>query len=132
MVSAEVPNALREIATSIENAKEFCSKSTEEALNYLKNGKPEISKMFTDFMAKHGHRGYKEFDVLVNQWADNPTPVVQSLQAMLMNGSSNLSPKAEKTHNEIVSSIKTPLSGTKKFLLKKFILPRCRDGVGMC
>jgi len=131
VVSAEVPNALRDIAVSIENPENFCSQSPEQALDYLKNGNSESSQRFSKFLAKHGHRGYKEFDPLVRQWADNPIPVIKSLQAMLMNGSSHLNPKEEKSPNQIISSIKTPLSGFKKFLLKKFILPRCKDGVGM-
>ncbi len=131
MISAEVPNALRDIALSIENAEEFCSQSVEQSLSYLKDGNSQSSQKFRDFLAKHGHRGYKEFDPLVHQWADNPIPVINSLRSMLMNGSSHLIPKEEKSLNQIVSSIKTPLSATKRFILKKFILPRCRDGVGM-
>ncbi len=131
MVSAEVPNALRDIALSIENPEEFCSQSVEQSLSYLKDGNSQSSQKFRDFLAKHGHRGYKEFDPLVHQWADNPMPVIMSLRSMLMNGSSHLIPKEEKSLNQIVSSIKTPLSAMKRFILKKFILPRCRDGVGM-
>ena len=131
VVSAEVPNALRDIAVSIEYPEEFCSQSVDEALDYLKNGNNECNKRFKEFLTKHGHRGYKEFDVLVQQWTENPIPVIKSLQSMLMNGSSNLNPKEDKSLNEIISLIRTPIGRTKKFLLKNFILPRCRDGVGM-
>ena len=49
VISAEVPNELREIARSINNPEEFMNLTDEEALKRLRDGKDESSKMFALF-----------------------------------------------------------------------------------
>ncbi len=83
MVSAEVPNFLKEIANSIENREIFREMSDEKALNFLINGDSKASIKFKEFLSEYGHRGYKEFDPLALQWGENPVPVVKSLKKML-------------------------------------------------
>jgi hypothetical protein len=83
VVSAEVPNFLKEIANSIENPETFREMSDEKALNFLINGDSKASIKFKQFLSEYGHRGYKEFDPLALQWDDNPITVVKSLKTML-------------------------------------------------
>ncbi len=83
MVSAEVPNCLKEIANSIENRDIFREMSDEKALNFLINGDSKSSIKFREFLSEYGHRGYKELDPLVLQWGENPITIVKSLKTML-------------------------------------------------
>ncbi len=83
MVSAEVPNLLKEIANSIENREIFREMSDEKALHFLINGNSKASIKFREFLSEYGHRGYKEFDPLALQWGDNPITIVKSLKTML-------------------------------------------------
>lgn len=83
VVSAEVPNAVRDVAASIGDANKFRGLSDDEALEYLLNGDENTSFKFRSLLNKHGHRGYKEFDPAVKQWAQNPLPLVKSLKVKL-------------------------------------------------
>lgn len=80
VVSAEVPNMLREIAKSIEDKKNFVDLSEEEALKELTNGKTDASRTFIQFLIKHGHRGYREVDPYHPTWAKNPIPCVKTIK----------------------------------------------------
>lgn len=82
VVSAEVPDDVREVAESIKKPVEFGKMSDEEALAWLQSGQDlDSSDKFKKLLRKHGHRGYKEFDPLVKQWAQNAIPLVKSLKA---------------------------------------------------
>ena len=83
VVSAQVPNLLREIANSIEVPLRFRQMSDERALKYLLTSNTKASELFKSFLSEFGHRGYKEFDMFVKQWADNPTEIIKSLKTML-------------------------------------------------
>lgn len=48
----------------------------------------------------------------------------------MLKSDSNLEPKATKSIDDIMSELKSPLSSFKKFLIKKWFLPWCRDAVG--
>lgn len=81
VVSAEVPNAVREVAKSIDNISTFRTLTDEQALDYLRSGKePKATAEFHDLLEKHGHRGFKEFDPAVKQWAQDPLPLVKSIK----------------------------------------------------
>ena len=80
VVSAEVPNYLRDIAIRIKDKEKFNKLSDEEALNVLKNGSDEASKLFNELIDKHGHRGYREADPLYLPWAGNPIPVIKNIK----------------------------------------------------
>jgi len=49
---------------------------------------------------------------------------------MLLGGESALEPKKFKSVDEVVNELKTPLSFFKKLLIRKFLLPWTRNGVG--
>lgn len=86
VISAEVPNALREIAKSIKDKDQFRQLSDEKALKELKNGSDEASKKFKAFLDKHGHRGYREMDPLYLMWRDDPIPCIKTIKVWLENG----------------------------------------------
>ena len=80
VISAEVPNSLRDIANSIKDKESFKQLSDEDALKTLRNETDEASKKFKDFLSKHGHRGYREFDPMASPWADDPIPCVKNIK----------------------------------------------------
>src|SRR5882757_7645371 len=84
VVSAEVPNELREIAINIKNAEEFMNLTDEEALKRLRDGKDEASKKFALFIEKHGHRGNRELDPMYLPWRDNPIPVIKTIKVKII------------------------------------------------
>ena len=82
LVSADVPLALRELAKSIDDPKTFREMSDEKALKYLRNANNKSSELFTQFVERHGYRGYKEFDPMILPWRDDPIPVIKSLKVL--------------------------------------------------
>ena len=80
VISAEVPNNLRDIAKAIEDKKQFIQLSDEEALKALKYGTDESSQKFKQFLLRHGHRGYREFDPMYPTWATNPIPCIKTIK----------------------------------------------------
>ncbi|CAG2179331.1 unnamed protein product, partial [Oppiella nova] len=130
VVSAQVPNLLRDIAISIENRQQFRQLSDERALKYLLHSDTTASVKFKKFLLEFGHRGYKEFDPMALQWADNPISVVKSLKTMLI-GDRTLELKRSKTIDETISSLKTPLTFSKKLLLKYLLIPWCQSGISL-
>ena len=85
VISAEVPNSLRDIAKSIQDKVRFRQLTDEEALKELKHGRDEASKKFNAFLDKHGHRGYREVDPLYLMWRDDPIPCIKSIKVLLEN-----------------------------------------------
>lgn len=80
VVSAEVPNMLRDIARAIADKQKFTQLSDDEALSVLqgKSGNErEAATIFASFLKWHGHRGLREMDVYNNPWERNPLPCVQ-------------------------------------------------------
>ncbi|CAG2169872.1 unnamed protein product, partial [Oppiella nova] len=75
VISAEVPNTLREIAKSIKDKQLFRQMSDEMALKTLMEGTDESSQKFKDFLEKHGHRGngvgYRELSKYFMIWMNN-------------------------------------------------------------
>jgi len=80
VVSAEVPNELREIAKTIEDPENFLMLSDDEAIQLLLSGINQASDKFKNFIRKHGHRGYREFEYMANPWGDNPLPIIKTIK----------------------------------------------------
>jgi hypothetical protein len=80
VISAEVPNSLREIAVSVADKHLFRQLSDEEALSVLMEAGDEASHKFKQFLQTHGHRGYRELDPMHDPWADNPIPCVRNIK----------------------------------------------------
>lgn len=58
----------------------FCAAEPAGALDWLR-AHPELGAAFAAFLARHGHRGYRELCMRDPAWGDNPLPLVQSMQA---------------------------------------------------
>ena len=82
VISAEVPNNLREIAKSVKDKEGFKRLSDEEALKTLRDGKDEASKLFEKFINRHGHRGYRELDPMHPPWRDDPIPCIKTIKVL--------------------------------------------------
>ncbi|CAG2113679.1 unnamed protein product, partial [Medioppia subpectinata] len=130
VISAEVPKILREIAKSIKDKQWFRQLSDEEALQVLTTGSDETSIKFRQFLDRHGHRGYRESDPMHKPWKGNPMPCVKTIKTILSGNESQFEIKIEKSVEEVIDELKTPLTPFKKLLLKKFFLPWTRRGIG--
>ncbi|XP_054166988.1 prodigiosin synthesizing transferase PigC-like [Oppia nitens] len=130
VISAEVPNHLREIAKSIKDKEQFKTLSDEEALKVLIEGSDSASKKFKDFLEKHGHRGYREFDPMYLPWGEDPIPCIKNIKAILTGSEAQLEPKVAKSVDQVIDELKTKLSFTRKLLISKLLLPWSRSGVG--
>ncbi|XP_054166948.1 prodigiosin synthesizing transferase PigC-like [Oppia nitens] len=130
VISAEVPNHLREIAKSIKDKEQFKTLSDEEALKVLQEGTDSASKSFKDFLEKHGHRGYREFDPMYLPWGEDPVPCIKNIKAILTGSEAQFEPKIFKSVDQVIDELKTKLSFTRKLLISKLLLPWSRSGVG--
>jgi len=84
VISAEVPNSLRDIAKSIKDKQTFRQLSDKEALQVLYKGTDESSLKFKQFLEKHGHRGYREFDPMYKTWKEDPIPCVKTIKVTVL------------------------------------------------
>lgn len=80
VISAEVPNSLRDIAKSIQNRDHFLSLTDKEAIEQLLSGSDEAALKFRHFLDRHGHRAYRELDAMHPSWRDDPTPCVKTIK----------------------------------------------------
>ncbi len=79
----EQTDALVDLIAKHPKAKEkFAQVDTESALKWLRSkSNLGINKAFDAFMENHGHRGYRELEIMTPAWADDPLPLVGSMQA---------------------------------------------------
>ncbi|XP_045028647.1 putative phosphoenolpyruvate synthase [Daphnia magna] len=129
--SADVPVALKQIAQAIlksEDAKEFSEHSPEIASVWLETDPGLAGRLFRSFIARHGHRGIKEFDVATETWAMNTRPLVSVLQSMVANPAS-LAPTSQptKSNDDWLKIIGQSKPG--KYRALKFFVPRSRNAV---
>ncbi|MGB1141952.1 MAG: PEP/pyruvate-binding domain-containing protein, partial [Halioglobus sp.] len=68
------------IATLPDARARLCEADTEAALDWLRTD-TAISGHFDEFLACHGHRGYRELCMRDPAWGEDPQPLVQSMQA---------------------------------------------------
>ncbi|KAA1191908.1 pyruvate, water dikinase [Pseudohalioglobus sediminis] len=68
------------IASLPEARSSFCEAQTAAALHWLRHA-PETGKQFEQFLAAHGHRGYRELCMRDPSWAEDQEQLVQSMQA---------------------------------------------------
>ena len=68
------------VAAHPDSATSFATVGTEDAVDWLRST-PETSSAFAEFLTNHGHRGYRELCVRDPSWGDDPTPLIQSMQA---------------------------------------------------
>ncbi|KAI9559139.1 hypothetical protein GHT06_015928 [Daphnia sinensis] len=129
--SADVPVALKQIAQAIlksEDAKEFCEHSLEIASVWLETDPGLPGGLFRSFIARHGHRGIKEFDVATETWGMNSRPLVSVLQSMVANPASlDATSQPAKSNDDWLKSIGQSKPG--KYRALKFFVPRSRNAV---
>ncbi|XP_076349501.1 rifampicin phosphotransferase-like isoform X2 [Tachypleus tridentatus] len=113
--SAEIPSRIQELATEILNsgrATMFTSVSVEEALNWLCKDRGQAGRSFKNFISTHGHRCWKEFDVMTATWEEDPRSLVQTLQNLLRTSGENSATKTNKSVDEAIQHTKYK-SGTR-------------------
>lgn len=84
MISADVPKALCEIVESIEDPNSLKEMSENEILECLQNTNTRAGLLFKEFISKHGHRCYGEFDIHNRSWSQSPIKVVQSIKVFIL------------------------------------------------
>ena len=131
--SAEVPLAIKRLAKLIADSDSkdlFLDMTGKECASLLKNSEnKEISEEFARFMQRHGHRGIREAEFLEKSWFQDPSDLMQTLKMIVKQGKFEDEIKTHKTVDEIVESLKTPLSRFKKLILKYFLVEKAMKGV---
>lgn len=61
----------------------FATLPAAEAVGRLAGGDDPVSRDFTAFLSRHGHRGYRELDLRDPSWGDDPEGLGTIMQAML-------------------------------------------------
>lgn len=138
VLSAEIPVRVAKIAQLVKDkgptaVEEFKNMSLEEAVNYLENGDPELSKEFKSFLEKFGHRCYNEFELAEKSWQENKGAIIDMVKKNCFQDDDIDSSKRKKklTVDEVVNSLELELSFKDELLLKKIIIPRCQTRVAM-
>jgi pyruvate,water dikinase len=58
----------------------FQQATVDDALSWLRN-EPTLAPIFASFLSDNGHRGYRELCMRDPAWRDDPSPLIQSMQA---------------------------------------------------
>ena len=73
------------IATHADGREKFHNVSSEQALAWLvSDASGAAGKAYADFIQRHGHRCYRELCLMTPAWADQPTVLIESMQASMM------------------------------------------------
>ena len=108
------------LAENNEAAENFRSSSAKMAVAWLRNpASGAVGKRFKDFMAHHGHRGYRELCVRSKAWHDEPEALVKTMQASV---AARLNPAYEAKHSEDIDW------AAESWLLRK-TLPKAHDAI---
>jgi pyruvate,water dikinase len=73
-------DALLDAVAAHADAATFRSAAVADAVAWLR-GDAELAPRFETFLARHGHRGYRELCMRDPAWRDDLTPLIQSMQA---------------------------------------------------
>ncbi|GBM84271.1 putative phosphoenolpyruvate synthase [Araneus ventricosus] len=128
--SANIPHAMQEVANQIVKdigVEKFKSMSVEEAEEWLQTSSTLSGQKFRKFLARHGHRCLKEFDVYSVTWGMDPKLLIKSLQNLAGFGKEETKQEDESI-DKIFSQLNVPLTFMSKLILR-FVLPNCRRGV---
>ena len=131
--SAEVPTAINCLATLIRESEikdEFLELPSDKCDSFLRNAKQgTIKSEYIRFMERHGHRGIREAEFLEQSWAQNPATLIDMVKKVIIQGQLTNQVRKSRSTDEIVQSLRTPLSPTKKLILKRFIIEKAMNGV---
>ena len=130
--SADVPSALNSLAEEIAKSdlkEDFLETPDQDCDMYLKlSDHNEIQSHYTQFLCKHGHRCIREGEFYMKSWRQNPVPLMKTVKQIVKRDIFE-GRKESMTVDEIVKSLKTPISYVKRMLLRKFLIQKARDGV---
>ncbi len=99
----EQMDALVDLISEHPKAKEkFANVDVEKAIRWLESKTTlGINKAYAAFLESHGHRGYRELDLMTPAWIDDPVPLVQSMQASVQARFSDLGSTKAKDEFDI-------------------------------
>ncbi|XP_069169754.1 rifampicin phosphotransferase-like [Procambarus clarkii] len=129
--SADVPTALKVMARVIaqnEEAEEFLGMTSDEGEVWLESHPGTVGHTYRNFIARHGHRCIKEFDLSSLSWGLDSSPLVHTLQAMVRHPTSYTSTKEVITTDEALQHLQSAISSQTRRALQ-FVLPICRESV---
>ena len=111
-----------------EDVKEFTDHAPDIASVWLETDPGQAGRLFRSFIARHGHRGIKEFDIATETWGMNSRSLVSVLQSMVANPAS-FAPNSQptKSNDDWLKIIGQSKPG--KYRALKFFVPRSRDAV---
>ncbi|CAM1292160.1 Uncharacterised protein r2_g126 [Pycnogonum litorale] len=121
--SADIPAALKVLADEIAekiDEKDFLSMSKEQVVDLFTSKDSILKEGFNTFITKHGHRCYKEFDVMSNTWAMDPSQLVIPLQSLLR--AKHLTKKNKLNIDQALRRLKSNLSDKTKKRLRTNVL----------
>lgn len=80
---AQIEEVVERLMREPAAAERFAAAAPEAALAWLRSTEAgETGRAFAGFLARHGHRAFRELDLRQPGWADDPLPLVISMQAM--------------------------------------------------
>jgi len=117
----EQMDALVDLIAEHPKAKErFADVDAEKARKWLENkSNMVINRSFLAFMENHGHRGYRELELMAEAWVDDPIPLIESMQASVQARFSNLGSTKAEDHFNIA---------TQPWLVR-FFAPRVHEAI---
>ncbi|XP_052812980.1 uncharacterized phosphotransferase YvkC-like isoform X2 [Mya arenaria] len=133
--SAEVPMAMKEIASCIVDCKlvkEFLEISESECVDLLTSpdSPAPLREKYTTFLQRHGHRCVREAELMEKSWREEPEKFIRVIKVILKSNA-YLDIRTEgPSIEEAVNRLKSPVSWFGCFLLKKWIVKKARDAVG--
>lgn len=131
--SADVPVAIQGLARSVVASgleDKFLSGDDQECVEMLSDDSvPSVTRLYQDFMKRHGHRYIREAELMEKSWQTNPERLVQVLKKIIKMKAYQERQKTSFSEKDTIAHLKTPLTNGEKRSLK-FILPRARRAVG--
>ncbi len=111
-----------------QEGKEFHNFAPEVASTWLETDPGQAGKLFRTFIARHGHRGIKEFDLATETWGMNSRSLISVLQSMVSNPAAFASTSQQSKSNDdwlkAMGEIKPSI-----YRALKFFVPKSRNGV---
>ena len=130
--SLDVPSALNRLAEVIAQSnlkEEFLETPDQDCDEFLKQSdNNEIQSQYQQFLLKHGHRSIRECELYMKSWKQDPVPLIKAVKQIIKRDKFE-GRKENKSIDEIVNNLQTPLSHIKRTLLRKLLVRKARDGV---
>jgi len=99
-----------------------------ELSDYIKNAPAEVREEYDSFMARHGHRGIREPEIMSQPWRENPESFFSSLKSVLSSSASE-SKREEKPWTEYEKELLSHFPGKRLKNMVHGMVLRARKGV---